>query len=111
MSGHAHLDVLRALLPLAPRFVLMGGGGYNPWGVGRLWTAAWGVLSGREIPERLPGPAQAVLRGLEWRGQKRVKMPPEAWLTSLVDPPRPGAIPDMLRARVAALEARLVAWV
>lgn len=110
MSGHAHLDVLRGLLPLAPRFLLLGGGGYNPWGVGRLWTAAWGVLSGREIPKQLNAPAQAVLRRLEWHGQKRVKLPPEAWLTTLVDAPRPGDISDALRDRVAALEARLVAW-
>ncbi|WP_341212221.1 acetoin utilization protein AcuC [uncultured Limimaricola sp.] len=110
MSGHAHLDVLRGLLPLAPRFLLLGGGGYNPWGVGRLWTAAWGVLSGREIPKQLNAQAQAVLRGLEWHGQKRVKLPPEAWLTTLVDAPRPGDISDALRVRVAALEARLVAW-
>ncbi|MGR3464771.1 acetoin utilization protein AcuC [Limimaricola sp.] len=111
MSGHAHLGVLRALLPLAPRFLLMGGGGYNPWSVGRLWTAAWAVLSGREIPERLPAAAQAVLRGLVWQGQRRVGTPPEAWLATLVDPPRPGEIPHLLRDRVAALESRLLAWV
>jgi acetoin utilization protein AcuC len=99
------------LLPLAPRFLLLGGGGYNPWGVGRLWTASWGVLSGRALPERLEPPAQAVMRGLKWHGQRRVTTPPEAWLTTLVDAARPGEIADALRARVAALEARLVAWV
>jgi len=111
MSGHAHLSVLRALMPLAPRFLLLGGGGYNPWGVGRLWTAAWGVLAGHALPDRLPEPAQAVLRALEWGNQKRVKRPPTEWLTTLVDPPRPGLLPDLLRDRVAALESRLVAWV
>lgn len=111
MSGHAHLSVLRALMPLAPRFLLLGGGGYHPWGVGRLWTAAWGVLAGHALPDRLPEPAQAVLRALEWGNQKRVKRPPTEWLTTLVDPPRPGLLPDLLRDRVAALESRLVAWV
>jgi acetoin utilization protein AcuC len=111
MSGHAHLSVLRALMPLAPRFLLLGGGGYNPWGVGRLWTAAWGVLAGHALPDRLPEPAQAVLRALEWGNQKRMKRPPAEWLTTLVDPPRPGLLPDLLRDRVAALESRLVAWV
>lgn len=111
MSGHAHLGVLRALLPLAPRFLLLGGGGYNPWSVGRLWTAAWAVLSGREIPDHLPVSAQAVLRGLEWHKQRRAVSPPESWLTTLLDPPRSGEIPDVFRDRVATLEARLLAWV
>ncbi len=111
MSGHAHLGVLRGLAPLSPRFLVLGGGGYNPWSVGRLWTAIWGVVSGQEMPEELPDQAQAVLRGLTWNGQRRVKTPPETWLTTLLDAPRPGEIPDVLRDRVVAQQARLLAWV
>ncbi len=111
MSGHAHLGVLRGLRDLAPRLLVLGGGGYNPWSVGRLWTAVWGELSGQERPDRLPLDAQAVLRGLRWDGQRRVLEPPEGWLTTLLDPPRPGGIDDALRDRVAELQARLLAWV
>ncbi|SDE49670.1 acetoin utilization protein AcuC [Limimaricola pyoseonensis] len=111
MSGHAHLGVLRGLRPLSPRFLVLGGGGYNPWSVGRLWTAVWGELSGRDLDVPLPMRARAVLAGLDWPGQRRVKAPPEAWLSTLLDAPRPGDLPDLLRERVERLQSRLLAWV
>jgi acetoin utilization protein AcuC len=64
LSNRAYLEALRALLPLAPRVLVLGGGGYNPWSVGRLWTAIWGLVSGSELPDRLPGDAEAVLAAL-----------------------------------------------
>ncbi|WGH78891.1 acetoin utilization protein AcuC [Jannaschia ovalis] len=107
LSNNAHMDVLRALLPLAPRFLLLGGGGYNPWSVGRLWTMGWGVLSGAEIPERLPPEAEAVLRALEWRGNRRGKAPPEHWFTTIRDRPRGGPVRAEVTDRIAALGARI----
>ena len=32
--------VVRALMGLAPRLIVLGGGGYNPWSVGRCWAAS-----------------------------------------------------------------------
>ncbi len=107
LSNRAHLAVLRGLMPLAPRLLLLGGGGYNPWSVGRLWTAAWGTLSGRDLPDRLPAAAEAVLRGLEWRGNRRGKAPPTHWYTTLVDPPRGGPVRSDVADRVATLRARI----
>ncbi len=107
LSNNAHMDVLRALLPLAPRFLLLGGGGYNPWSVGRLWTQGWAVLSGRDVPDRLPPAAEDVLRRLVWRGNSRAKAPPDHWFTSLRDPSRPGPIRAEFTDRVAALGARV----
>ncbi|MFO6463083.1 acetoin utilization protein AcuC [Jannaschia sp. KMU-145] len=107
LSNRAHLAVLRGLMPLAPRFLLLGGGGYNPWSVGRLWTAAWGTLSGRDLPDRLPAAAEAVLRGLEWRGNRRGKAPPAHWFTTLIDPPRAGPVRSDVANRVAILRARI----
>ena len=46
------------LRPLAPRLMLLGGGGYNPWAVGRCWTRLWGALAGEEGPDRLPPAAR-----------------------------------------------------
>ena len=91
---------------MAPRLLVLGGGGYNPWSVGRLWAGVWATLNGLEIPERVPEAAEAVLRGLSWR--RRARGAPEPHLfTTLRDAPRPGEIDDQLRADVARLAARL----
>ncbi|MBK5926244.1 acetoin utilization protein AcuC, partial [Rhodobaculum claviforme] len=38
LSNNAHRAVVAGLRPLAPRLIVLGGGGYNPWSVARLWT-------------------------------------------------------------------------
>lgn len=105
LSNNAHVGVVRALRPLAPRFLVLGGGGYNPWSVGRCWTRVWGTLAGEAEPEVLPEAAQAVLRGLSWGGGGRPG-PATALLTQLADPPREGPVSADLRARLAVLKAR-----
>jgi acetoin utilization protein AcuC len=105
LSNRAYLEALRALMPLCPRFLVLGGGGYNPWSVGRLWTAVWGVLSGQELPDRLPDHAAEVLRGLGWGGGGRP--PPEpTLLTTLIDAPREGPIRPEIPERLARLARR-----
>jgi acetoin utilization protein AcuC len=105
LSNRAYLEALTALLPLAPRVLVLGGGGYNPWSVGRLWTAIWGRLSGHEMPDRLPAAAQAVLQALTWNGGKRPP-PDPVLLTTLLDPPREGPVRPEIRARLARLKQR-----
>jgi acetoin utilization protein AcuC len=105
LSNNAHLGVLAALRPLAPRLLLLGGGGYNPWSVGRCWTALWGSLSGQPLPDRLPEAAQAVLAALSWGGGGRPP-PSEALLTTLLDPPREGPVAPEVLARLAVLAGR-----
>lgn len=107
LSNQAHFAVVRALRPLAPRYLVLGGGGYNPWSVGRLWTGVWGILSGQEIPDRLPPDAEEVLRALRFDGNRRGKNPPEHWFTTLQDQPRPGPIRAELVARVQQLSQRI----
>lgn len=105
LSNRAHLAVVAALRPLAPRLIVTGGGGYNPWSVGRLWTAIWGLLSGQELPYVLPQQAQVVLRALSWNGGSRPP-PSEHLLTTLLDAPRDGPIRPEVRDRLARLAAR-----
>lgn len=105
LSNNAHRAVMAALRPLAPRFLLLGGGGYNPWTVGRLWTLLWADLSGQAVPEDLPEAALAVLRGLSWQGGGRPA--PEPGLVSrLHDTPREGPVRPELIARLRQLAAR-----
>lgn len=105
LSNRAYLEALVDLIPLAPRVLVLGGGGYNPWSVGRLWTAIWGRISGQEVPDRLPAEAEAVLRALSWGGGGRP--PPDLSLvTTLLDPPREGPVRLDIRERLAILRTR-----
>ena len=102
LSNNAHRAVLRGVRALAPRVLLLGGGGYNPWSVGRCWTGLWAEMSGLEIPDHLPAAAQTVLRALSWGGGGRAA-PSEAMLTTIVDPPREGPVRAEIRDRLARL--------
>ena len=109
LSNNAHWSAVAAMMPLAPRLLVLGGGGYNPWSVGRLWTGVWAVLNEREIPDRLPDPARHVLEKLDWHRQREPV--PDDLLNTLRDRPRPGEICSELRHRVRALRRRQSVWV
>ncbi|WP_373635678.1 acetoin utilization protein AcuC [Yoonia sp. SS1-5] len=111
LSNNAHWAIVAALRELAPRYLVLGGGGYNPWSVGRLWTGVWATLTGAEIPDQLPTAAADILRALQWARPTKTYQPQPHWLTTLRDPPREGAISGEIRNRVAQLIARNRAWV
>ena len=111
LSNNAHWAIVAALRPLASRYLVLGGGGYNPWSVGRLWTGVWATLNDHEIPDALPPSAQGVLGALRWDGPIRQQHPEPHWITTLRDAPRSGVIRDELRARVQLLATRRAAWV
>ncbi len=105
LSNNAHLGVVAALRDLAPRYIVLGGGGYNPWTVGRCWAAIWATLAGYEIPDRLPEGASDVLRALDWRGGGRAPPDPEL-LVTLRDRPRLRGVDAVLRERLDVLARR-----
>jgi len=109
LSNNAHWSAVAAVMPLSARLLVLGGGGYNPWSVGRLWTGVWATLNTHEIPDRLPGPARAVLTHLTWHRQRGAV--PDYLVTTLRDIPRPGEIADDVRHRAAILRKRLRVWV
>ena len=96
LSNNTHRDVVRAVMDLSPRLVVLGGGGYNPWSVGRCWALIWGILNNHPIPDRLPPDAEAVLRGLRF-DHSVGRNPPEHWFTTLHDAPRTGPVRDEIR--------------
>lgn len=103
LSNNAHWGVVRGLMGLAPRLLVLGGGGYNPWSVGRLWTGVWGTLNGFEFPDRVGPEAEAVLRALRFENNRRGRNPPEHWFTTIRDAPRGGPVRDEVRDRLAHL--------
>jgi len=96
LSNNAHFAVAAATRDLAPRLIVTGGGGYNPWTVGRCWAGIWATLDDRVIPPRVTPEAEAVLRALTW-DRAAGRNPPEHWFTTVRDMPRPGMVRDEVR--------------
>lgn len=111
LSNNAHWAIVAALKPLAPRYLVLGGGGYNPWSVGRLWTGVWAVLNDYEIPDHLPPAAQNILDALTWHGPVKQHQPQPHWISTLRDAPRHGPIHADVRERAALLTRRSAVWV
>jgi len=103
LSNQSHWRIVRSLMGIAPRLLVLGGGGYNPWSVGRLWTGVWATLNGFEVPERVTPEAEQTLRALRFDGNRRGRNPPAHWFTTLADKPRNGPIRDRVRQRVRSL--------
>ena len=96
LSNLALWRVVAAMRDLAPRCLVLGGGGYNPWTVGRCWAGVWAVLNGIEPPGEAPA-AAAVLKSLSWH-RAAGRDPPTEWLTTIADRPRPGPVRDAVRS-------------
>jgi len=54
LSIFGYERILKRMKDLAPRWVALGGGGYNIPNVARAWTLAWAVMNGIELKEDLP---------------------------------------------------------
>ena len=106
LSNNAHVDVAMALRDAAPRLIVLGGGGYNPWSVARCWTRVWGALNGRGITGALPEQAQDILRPLTWNRRGPAWQVQPHWTRTLDDPPRPGPVRSDLAGRVDHLRNR-----
>ncbi|MBN1890459.1 MAG: acetoin utilization protein AcuC [Thermoflexales bacterium] len=59
LTTAGHSTLFEALEALAPRWLALGGGGYNLNVVPRSWTLAFGVMSGQSFPEALPASYQS----------------------------------------------------
>lgn len=116
LSNNAHWSVVEAVRdlcfpgsfpggsPWTPRLVATGGGGYNPYTVGRCWAGVWATLNRIPIPDRATPEAEAVLRGLTYN-RAAGRNPPEHWLTTLRDAPREGPVRDEIK-RLAELSLK-----
>jgi acetoin utilization protein AcuC len=105
LSNVALWDAVDRLVGLGLPTVVLGGGGYNPWTLARYWAGLWGRLSGRDVPDALPGAAVELLAGLECDLVDDEDVDPR-WLTHLADTPYRGAVRETLKSRVNAVEWR-----
>ncbi len=96
LSNNAYRSTVGQVMALAPRLIVLGGGGYNPWSVGRCWALIWGTLNQFPVPERLPPQAESTLRTLRY-DRAAGRNPPVHWFTTLLDAPRDGPIRDEIR--------------
>ena len=101
LSNNALWQGVAAVRDAAPRLMVTGGGGYNPYAVARAWAGVWAVLGGFEIPERLPGAAEDLLRSVVWN-HRLGREPKEEWLTSLADEPNEGTVRKSVRELAGA---------
>jgi len=96
LSNNAHWEVVDAIAGLAPRLVVTGGGGYNPFAVGRCWAGVWATLNHLPIPERTTPEAEGILRALVYN-RAAGRNPPAHWFTTLRDAPREGPVRDAVK--------------
>jgi len=96
LSNNALWQGVAAVRDAAPKLMVTGGGGYNPYAVARAWAGVWAVLGGFDVPERLPGAAEDLLRSVAWN-HRLGREPKEEWLTCLADEPNEGAVREDLR--------------
>lgn len=106
LSNNAHWKTVASLRGMAPRFLVLGGGGYNPWSVARLWSGVWATLNGLDIPDALNPESQSVLRDLKWN-RAAGKQPPRHWHETLRDAPNHGEVRDQIRADLQVLAERI----
>lgn len=108
LSNQSHWRVVSALMGMAPRLLVLGGGGYNPWSVARLWSGVWATLNALGIPEELPSAAHSILDQLSWTRKKGARA--QYLVDTIKDAPRNGPLTDELRRRVHSVQARRRVW-
>jgi acetoin utilization protein AcuC len=54
ITTEGYARIVAMLKELAPRWVALGGGGYETSVMPRAWALAYGVMAGREFPDELP---------------------------------------------------------
>jgi len=93
LSNQALWQVVKSVQELAPRLIVSGGGGYNPYSVGRCWAGVWATMNDFEAPEPLSAQAHKLLRDIKWN-HRNGRKPPDHWLTTLADTPNQGPVRD-----------------
>ncbi len=102
LSNGALWQAVTQLAACAPAVVVLGGGGYNPWTLGRAWAGLWAALNGYQVPDLLPPALTDMLKGLTCDLVEADEIRPE-WLTTLRDQPNVGPVRAEIRTIAEAV--------
>lgn len=105
LSNTALWDAVVALTKVAPATAVLGGGGYNPWTVARLWTGLWGRLAGYDTDIDLPATSRALLESLDCDLVDDEDDMQPGWTTTLADARNDGMIRERFREIAEAVMA------
>ena len=87
-EDHLHLlrrfcEVVRKMKDLSPKWIALGGGGYEITNVAKAWTLAWAIMNNIDPPDKLPeaffkqyplggsGAGSSETRNIRKRGRKK----------------------------------------
>lgn len=99
LSNLALWRVVGAIRDTAPRLLVLGGGGYNPWSVARCWAGVWATLNDLALPQRLPDEAEHLLRSVNWN-HRQGRAPRPHWFTTLADGRSDGSVRSEVHALI-----------
>tara|TARA_Y100001960_G_scaffold129762_1_gene138089 strand:- start:1238 stop:1900 length:663 start_codon:yes stop_codon:yes gene_type:complete len=102
VSNLAIWQTVAAVATEVPKLLVAGGGGYNPYAVGRCWSGIWAIMNGISIPEKLPKEVESCLRAVKW-DHRLARNAPEHWFTTLADPPRNGLVRKIIKELAEAV--------
>ncbi len=77
LTTAGYTAAVTAIKQLAPRWLALGGGGYDIDVVARSWTLAYGIMSGQEFPDDLPSAYAEKYGGGSLRDHDRPHISPE----------------------------------
>lgn len=54
-TSNGYCEVVRRIKEISPKWVALGGGGYDVAHVAKAWTLAWAMMNDAHIPDEIPG--------------------------------------------------------
>ena len=93
LSNLALWNAVRRIVKLAPRVLVVGGGGYNPWATARAWSGVWATLNDINPNIDLPLEGINILKSLTWNHSKG-RNPPDHWFYTIADEANFGVVRD-----------------
>jgi acetoin utilization protein AcuC len=90
-------EVVRKMKDLSPKWIALGGGGYEITNVAKAWTLAWAIMNNVDPPDKLP---EAFLKQYPLEGFRSGKLRDEEYQEK-------GAKKKMIREDVERVVARI----
>ncbi|HYA11826.1 MAG TPA: hypothetical protein VEF37_02435, partial [Thermodesulfovibrionales bacterium] len=53
-TNNGYCEVVKKIKEISPKWVALGGGGYDIANVAKAWTLAWAIMDEVEIPDKIP---------------------------------------------------------